>query len=177
MIRHGEKTLQCPETGCPSMFWFSKDMTNHVRTVHRKDRRFICDACGKRFMMNLQLKKHNQRPCNSRQGYNRTKNNDHPDRDPVVCRVCEYTALGVKTLKLHYGRHHPNENWKAVEDTICYICICQFTTVALLEAHRETTHKRCKVCSQFFVCQEVLDRHMERHSTKERAFKCEVLII
>lgn len=58
MIRHRPKAVVCPEAGCPRMFWLVKEMKEHCRTVHEKDRKYGCEVCGKRFLVNAQLKKH-----------------------------------------------------------------------------------------------------------------------
>lgn len=58
MIRHRPKTITCPEPGCPRMFWLVKEMKEHCRTVHEKDRKYVCEVCGKAFLVNAQLKKH-----------------------------------------------------------------------------------------------------------------------
>lgn len=56
MVRHRDKSVSCSE--CPVKFWLTKEMKEHVRTVHRKERKFVCELCGKGYLMNAQLKKH-----------------------------------------------------------------------------------------------------------------------
>lgn len=58
MIRHRPKAVACTEPACPRMFWLTKEMRVHVRTVHQKIRQFLCDGCGRAFLLNAQLKKH-----------------------------------------------------------------------------------------------------------------------
>lgn len=58
MIRHRPRTLTCRVPGCPRMFWLVKDQKEHYRTVHEKNRKYVCEVCGKAFLVNAQLKKH-----------------------------------------------------------------------------------------------------------------------
>lgn len=141
MIRHREKSVACPE--CPVKFWLTKEMKEHVRTVHRKERKFVCESCGKGYLMNAQLKKH---ISNGLCSILVKKTDNRPPRShkrtSLVCHICGRSCKMVKTMQLHYEKDHPTESWEHVLNRICPVCVGQFETTQLLAEHCWEIHKQ-----------------------------------
>ena len=50
---------------CGKAFKLKEYMTEHVRAVHEKIKRFECNLCGKKFLKNWCLQKHKEKPCHN----------------------------------------------------------------------------------------------------------------
>lgn len=65
-VRHGERRFACGlslavaegSSTCERRFYRAQELREHERRVHRGDRRFECDACGRRFKAKQQVREH-----------------------------------------------------------------------------------------------------------------------
>ena len=55
---HGEKIIQCQEDGCSFTARAFEQLRKHVRTIHKKEKPFVCDKCGIRMAQFHNLQDH-----------------------------------------------------------------------------------------------------------------------
>ena len=48
-VKHYNNSYKCPVPGCNTLFSQKMSLQNHVKRVHRDERNYPCDICGKEF--------------------------------------------------------------------------------------------------------------------------------
>ncbi|KAH3717328.1 zinc finger protein 432-like [Dreissena polymorpha] len=89
MQHTGSKPLQCDL--CGMGFRQLYNLQQHVSTKHRKERRFACKQCEKKFVTNYQLK------CHILQ---------HSGVRPYACKICTKAYTQKKELRRHMKTFH-----------------------------------------------------------------------
>ena len=80
---------ECKECGVKLQ---GKHLHRHMRYVHVKDKKFLCNECPKKFIFNDDLKKHIERV--------------HRNLRPYGCEKCSYRASSVYNLNVHRKKMH-----------------------------------------------------------------------
>lgn len=157
--RHEEnKTHKC--NVCFKMFAMGQDFIDHLNR-HRadpnltipktKEKRFICDICGKNYITLSKLKVHLK---------------SHSGLREYLCTEC---GKGFKTsseLKQHFTRHTGERKYH------CPQCPAKFKTRGNLHAHRishdPTKRHICPICGSTFRHSHSLNKHHRIHTGERR---------
>ncbi|KAG5683263.1 hypothetical protein PVAND_012554 [Polypedilum vanderplanki] len=139
-----KKKLQyCPL--CTKEYDYKKQLNDHIRSFHKKERNTQCDICNRKFY-HRDLKKHIEHV--------------HGEKT-LTCEVCGRKYSCYDNLKLHMRYHQ-------VPKYICKVegCGKRFHQKSLLEHHKvKHTDKKqieCKECSSNFFTIRDLKRHVQR---------------
>ncbi|XP_004926703.2 zinc finger protein 62 homolog isoform X1 [Bombyx mori] len=126
---------------CRSEFYFFKTLTKHM---NEHSTNYVCDVCGKCFLLAERLKAHAQVHVSS----------------SVSCDVCGKTCATVGRLRSHKRHHHNKRSY------VCSICNKSFQTFRMRMQHFEEVHNRspldlsCKICTKAFKTTSHLGCHM-----------------
>lgn len=134
---------------------FSKDVNvqAHVRSVHRGERPFVCEECGKSFGTKGTLKEHQI---------------THSDERPYQCSYCPKKFKNMPRLKTHEDIHN---------DTmyVCIHCGLQLNTKRTLKmhmvVHSDTKKYKCHYCGNEYKRSKALKNHLILH-TGLRPYAC-----
>ncbi|XP_066982336.1 oocyte zinc finger protein XlCOF6-like [Macrobrachium rosenbergii] len=169
---------------CKEVFTKMSELADHVKAVHKNDKPFLCDICGKTFPHPMALNRHmlshskvKSHTCNecgksfASQSNLRSHALIHSDEKPFQCEECGHKFRRISTLRFH-KRTHTNER-----PYQCDVCGKTFTQPSSLKTHQklhsgERPHA-CNVCNEKFALKGALQSHMRTH-TKEKPFNCEV---
>ncbi|GFS20461.1 zinc finger protein 26 [Elysia marginata] len=93
LITHSDfRPYSCPV--CELGFKHHKNMLRHIRLVHKGERRFTCDVCGKSFGTRSVLKIHSR---------------IHTGEKPYSCEICGHSFSDPSTLYKHRLLHSKRE--------------------------------------------------------------------
>lgn len=99
--------------------------------------------------------------------------NDDADNESVALYNNRQTMY--QHLKLQHPRPAGIDAWKQMLATMCMECHRPFPDAAALAAHKiEHLDYECSICRRRFNNRLAMEFHVQRHSAKERAHKCEV---
>ena len=103
---HGAPKLACKHDSCPASFVDQSSLSQHIRSVHLKDKPFSCleQGCGKKFGTKRDLKKHTRFV--------------HLKEKPFSCmeQGCEKKFANKRNLMIHTNSVHPK---KGSDETGC----------------------------------------------------------
>ena len=138
---------------CCKKFSHFSTLQNHVRT-HTGDKPFQCKFCSRRFAQSGVLKAHLR---------------THTGDKPFVCMYCGKMFAQSTTLKNHLRTHTGQKPY------VCHCCGKCFSQPSTLRKH-ELSHTKerpysCKFCGKAFAQQSTLTNHMRSH-TGQRPYKC-----
>ena len=145
----GERPHKCGI--CSKSFIKPWNLQYHHRTVHTNDHQKLqCEECGKYYMSNFSLKKHQEAK--------------HLGLKPFQCQYCKANFKYKKSLVVHELNH------QGIKSFQCTICGKRFVDTAGLNRH-ERTHRgdkpfSCFRCTKSFTQKHTLKKHLERHSRK-----------
>uniref|UniRef100_A0A3Q2NUL0 Zinc finger protein 11-like n=1 Tax=Fundulus heteroclitus TaxID=8078 RepID=A0A3Q2NUL0_FUNHE len=129
-------------------------LSNHVEQVHIGVR-YPCKSCGKQFMKETSLKRHEL---------------IHTGERPHQCTVCGKTFLTANELRLHNRYHTGERPYK------CDVCGKAFIQSGYLKSHVRihTGEKpfKCDVCDKSFRLSYHMKKHRRTHAGKSRSFVC-----
>ncbi|XP_064100770.1 zinc finger protein ZFP2-like [Macrobrachium nipponense] len=169
---------------CKEVFTKMNELADHVKAVHKNDKPFLCDICGKTFpnpialnrhmLSHTKVKSHSCKECGKSfacQSNLRSHVLIHSDEKPFQCEECGNKFRRSSTLRFH-KRTHTNER-----PYQCDVCGKTFTQPSSLKTHQklhsgERPHA-CNVCNEKFALKAALQSHMRTH-TKEKPFSCEL---
>uniref|UniRef100_A0A3B5M4L0 C2H2-type domain-containing protein n=1 Tax=Xiphophorus couchianus TaxID=32473 RepID=A0A3B5M4L0_9TELE len=156
-IIHGKKAPKaCPVCSQCDMAYRTKlQLSNHVEQVHIGVR-YPCKTCGKQFMKETSLKRHEL---------------IHTGERPHQCTVCGKTFLTANELRLHNRYHTGERPYK------CDVCSKAFIQSGYLKSHMRihTGEKpfKCDLCDKTFRLSYHMKKHRRTHAGKTRSFVCE----
>uniref|UniRef100_A0A8C6V4F4 C2H2-type domain-containing protein n=1 Tax=Neogobius melanostomus TaxID=47308 RepID=A0A8C6V4F4_9GOBI len=146
----GEKPFLCWQCGKSY-----RSLTNHVEQVHIGVR-YPCNSCGKQFMKETSLKRHEL---------------THTGERPHQCTVCGKTFLTANELRLHNRYHTGERPYK------CEVCGKAFIQSGYLKSHMRihTGEKpfKCDICEKGFRLSYHMKKHRRTHAGKVKSFLCE----
>jgi len=145
----GTKDFEC--TICGRRFFEKKFLTKHIDSHHKKIRPYICDSCGKNFSTRHALRVH------SRQ---------HTESAPYSCDRCGQSFRQNVSLKTHRKQAHAIYEDESV---ICEECGKGFASKVALASHfRLHERKKCPHCTEFFIQDEYMERHINEQHTEKK---------
>lgn len=148
------KPFKCTE--CDASFGRKSNLVGHQR-IHRGERPYICDLCGRGFPIQSSLLTH--------------KKQSHPEgTKPWFCEYCEHRFVSKSQLEIHRRVHTGEKPW------ICDTCGRGFTTKQNMLDHTRLHNDKmdycCNKCGQQFKWKQSLERHLMDH-TGVRPHPCE----
>lgn len=114
MLTHGTKMYVCQVEGCGKRFVDNSKLRRH-QLVHTGERPFRCEICGKSFSLDFNLKTHLR---------------THTGEKPYVCkfRGCDKRFTQSSNLSAHEKSHYVKEIWwKWWSFILLSICKCYQT--------------------------------------------------
>uniref|UniRef100_A0A3Q3B0E3 C2H2-type domain-containing protein n=1 Tax=Kryptolebias marmoratus TaxID=37003 RepID=A0A3Q3B0E3_KRYMA len=156
----GEKPFLCWQ--CGKCYRSASELTVHMGT-HSEERpwvhigvRYSCTTCGKQFMKETSLKRHELL---------------HTGERPHQCTVCGKTFLTVNELRLHNRYHTGERPYK------CDVCSKAFIQSGYLKSHMRihTGEKpfKCDICDKSFRLSYHMKKHRRTHTGKTKSYVCE----
>ncbi|XP_065169757.1 uncharacterized protein [Atheta coriaria] len=133
---------------CGKYFHRAHNMAMHIKR-HLGIRPFQCPTCGKHFFTRQKLQEHQY---------------IHTGEAPLKCGLCDETFKRYSNLIQHRNRRHLNLK-RRQKDFICATCGDVFHSKKKLAWHKEVHENRpkaCLFCSEKFVHQSSLTRHVRR---------------
>ncbi|KAE8750752.1 hypothetical protein FOCC_FOCC002462 [Frankliniella occidentalis] len=141
---------------CGKMFETESALYHHSRSVHQREKPFVCETCGKRFHSNARLKTHM---------------NFHTGDRPFPCKMCDKKFMDKDTLMSHMVVH------MNVKPYQCEHCGTYCGRKHLLKKHlalfhgeqinKKRTpsliHYECKICQETFTTSSEVVLHRTRH--------------
>lgn len=160
---------------------------SHMKIHNERVKACECTDCGKSFMTQSHLKKHQKTHLEER----------------LECQVCQKLFKGQRSLQLHELVHSENkafacpfpsceksfkrkpelEDHKRVHTGEkpfgCDVCGAAFAQKSNLTTHKRTTHLneekfQCETCNKTFKRRRLLDCHITAKHLNERPFQCEL---
>mmetsp|Transcript_12716 Transcript_12716/g.39007 ORF Transcript_12716/g.39007 Transcript_12716/m.39007 type:complete len:448 (-) Transcript_12716:1661-3004(-) len=110
---------------CGSLFERRYDRDRHVRTVHLRERRFVCNTCGKKFSQSAHLKSHNETV--------------HEQKRDSFCEKCQQSFSTKYKLQRHIRSVHFRER-----SFHCEFCSSSYFQRSDLTRHLDHCHKSSK---------------------------------
>ncbi|XP_035713655.1 oocyte zinc finger protein XlCOF26-like isoform X2 [Folsomia candida] len=107
---------------CPRTCFRSASLRQHIRTMHEKERNYVCRFCDKKFMSPEVLRNH-ERNIHS------TNQDDFPS-----CDKCGYKTFFKHNLRRHMKRHETESGFD------CYFCGKNFIIFTRLVKHSCRLH-------------------------------------
>ncbi|CAL8121450.1 unnamed protein product [Orchesella dallaii] len=187
------RSYKCAE--CSLSFYTKPKLKWHIRFVHRRERPFPCNICGRAFQTPSNRDRHinthlreNQYKCeicgkvlNSFVSLTSHLNTQHSKLEGE-CYPCSKCPLILKS-ELHFSRHYLLNHTDSKEDPLtCLFCNYRCSTLKKLEFHyskhtRERPYFCCK-CPKSFGSSDILSAHYHSlHSSnfersKSDSFQC-----
>ena len=163
-----ERPFKCEE--CPQTFAIYGVFNRHIRFVHRGERSFPCEICGKAFRSKHNLKSHfvmhtlgrpyNCKACSkSFKTLELFKRHRIIHENPWICPICSKPFSDRRNLQIHMQRHND------IKPYICEFCSNSFCTSQELKNHTMYNHTKekshiCDICSKRFTERKNLQRHL-----------------
>ncbi|XP_066971034.1 zinc finger protein 728-like isoform X1 [Macrobrachium rosenbergii] len=148
---------------CTMLFTSRRELNYHKNKMHKNEKCFVCEECGKSFQRKSSLQKHaiNWHESSSAVG-------------PFKCELCPKKFIRRIYLTNHKLRMHGLD-----KKFLCQICGNKFMTqnslMAHMEVHNDIKRFECSFCKKKFMRKEKLKFH-ERIHTGERPFQCQVCV-
>ena len=147
----------CPT--CNKPFSTLGNMKNHIMTIHKNIRPFICTykGCNKKYSVESRYQVHLR---------------THLGKKPFICQICGKSFNEKGNLKTHLRFHSEKRPFK------CPHCIKCYKTNGHLKDHIEIQHNMikkyaCQFCNKKFGRISTLKSHIRTH-TGEKNFKCKI---
>jgi len=157
-LHTGHKSLQCPE--CPAKFTLKSVLNNHIRGVHKKERPFACEVCGRKFSTSSNRGTHLRR---------------HLNEFGFKCDVCQRRFVSLLQLKSHSKVHKKCDGMQW-----CSKCSTRFPSVLFFERHYLKKHVgidanvlHCIFCKKVNPGRQTLEHHIFSH-IREQPYFCKV---
>jgi KRAB domain-containing zinc finger protein len=195
----GSKMYNCDQ--CSYTSSFRNNVEKHMRSVHRKERNYLCSECGSQFSEQKSLTYHLEKmriihedgstvfrcakftKIPSRAG-------EHVHKDEVsniyLCQICDYTSQSLTDTKRHIQRIHLGE-----KRFICNTCNRGFSSQPEVGRHLARDHNdtsflgdsvdistlkpetyTCQQCTYESPSRINVERHFSVVHLKERNYQC-----
>ncbi|XP_050344294.1 zinc finger protein 484-like [Nymphalis io] len=147
-----ERPYSCPS--CDKKYKDSGSLKRHAERNHlkeKRERKFICEICGKGFFSKNDIKIHMR---------------VHTGETPYACAVCPARFTQINALHRHQVRHTGERAYA------CSTCHKKFCTKEELKnhyvAHTSTKNYTCPTCNTLFKYKNNLRKHIRMHSEVNR---------
>lgn len=127
---------------CNKSFTYSS-FRNHMK-LHGREKPYMCDFCGKKFIMQGQFKRHRA---------------THIDHLPFQCTMCPYRGRFNECLKMHMRTHTGEKPYQCSECPARFVNKSNLTRHALI--HKEARDFKCDTCCRGFYTKRELDLHLK----------------
>jgi len=142
---HSDDGFVCAEDGCGKKVKTKASLLDHISSVHKNQKLYVCSGCGKDFRY-----RHQRRMCeNKHQGkfihpcalcnkaFNDKRRYDqhmrtHTGEKPFVCPICSFRCSRMDNLNLHTKKSH-GLTWKEAEGMTGISCRSKQLVVAHIE--------------------------------------------
>ncbi|XP_065086556.1 transcription factor grauzone-like [Ochlerotatus camptorhynchus] len=157
MVAH--EKVQCPQ--CDRMLASKMALSTHLSNMHSdKDRRMICDSCGKEFLNKTCFERH-------------VKEHMGIEVHPMLeCHICHKWLKGERCLQKHIRYTH----YETEQTHVCDICQQNYPNSRALWSHKRAVHVEekfeCEFCGKRFKRAVNLKEHRTIH-TGEVLYACE----
>ncbi|KXJ75491.1 hypothetical protein RP20_CCG011609 [Aedes albopictus] len=157
MVSH--EKVQCPI--CSRMMGNKMALATHITNQHsNKDRKLICDTCGKEFLNKTCFERH-------------VKEHQGIEVHPMLeCHICHKWLKGERCLQKHQRYSH----FETDQVHTCDICHQNYPNSRALWSHKKVVHVEekfeCEFCGKRFKRAVNLKEHRTIH-TGERLYSCE----
>lgn len=191
IVKHtGELAFKCKVLGCTAAFASCDVLKQHLKAIHYKGKKYICEVCGKKLETKKLLERHTDEdhvynkkeggfPCKYCDGlFPRVANAlrheklHNPGNEKLLkCEFCDKVFLNGVMRKKHKIRDHGVEvlPWKSKRDEYftCVKCFSSFIDKPSFEEHKEkcsfvvNENFQCRFCSKKFKEQLEYQQHEE----------------
>ncbi|CAD5117111.1 DgyrCDS5919 [Dimorphilus gyrociliatus] len=146
---------------CEKEFKELRLLNVHIKRVHKKEVRYVCDVCQKGFFEHSKMRDHKLTHLSEEAKVEKMK---------FECRFCKRKFNKLANLKQHENSHTGNKEY------VCSLCNRGFAWITELRKHmishsRERPFK-CNMCYKSFKVKNRLESHMIIHTQKSK-FNCE----
>jgi KRAB domain-containing zinc finger protein len=179
-VRKPSKMFQCKSCNFKGANRMS--LQYHTKSVHSKELKFLCTACGKRFMDQQELSNHIEKnnittsdgvwqmACSK---YRKvpSKATEYlfadDETQEVKCLRCDYSSDTPKAAKRHVERIH----LKLFNRFICNACSQSFSSKEVLAIHLKEDHRDFSLVEKFSIPEEATQADLEERP-ESPTFEC-----
>ena len=144
-----ERTNQCPY--CTKVYKVEKTLKEHIKFIHDKDYKFVCELCGQGFLNKNHYRAHIDRHNNVKQ---------------YECTHCKKRFVAMSDLKRHIMYKHRSgikPKYFCTEDN----CSKVFKASSALCQHIKCSHRKgkkyvCEICGKYYYYKSNYNRHKQR---------------
>ena len=158
-----KKNTVCPT--CSSSFKAISSVRRHIKSVHVKEKQFVCSLCERRYMHKYDLENHFTKKHSSTFNCN----------DRKVCPDCQSFFTSTTQLMEHMQKTHK----KTINYSKCPFCIKTFFDPIYLKQHFKRVHGNdpcslliCKFCPVVSDVLETFTCHMSSSHSWESTLIC-----
>ncbi|KAK9502568.1 hypothetical protein O3M35_011319 [Rhynocoris fuscipes] len=151
----GEKPYVCKE--CGLSYSQSGGLRNHILSIHRSDRVFICHYCGKGFPIKDRLKLHLR---------------THTGEKPYSCPHCPKTFARGSQLSQHLRTHTKDRPYTCAECGANFVC--RSNLLNHVKRHQNEREFVCHKCGKSFIRRDGLTKHLVWYHANYKAFECKI---
>lgn len=128
---------------CSLPFERKEILIRHIRQIHFKERKHVCEICGRAFFESSNFKIHY---------------NAHFNLKPYKCDICKKFFTTAQSLKIHKRIHSDDRRY------VCDICGRAFIQRAPFKSHVRRVHNderkyKCQVCKKAYKEKKCLIKH------------------
>ncbi|XP_062563105.1 zinc finger protein 569-like isoform X2 [Armigeres subalbatus] len=191
--RYHDRVILYDCQNCPESFNSQLLLDRHLKDVHKDEKNYICDLCGKGFPTKKQIAAHLIRHRNPRKKHysclpgcyicdfcgkefrfqmtmKRHVFNAHTNQNTFKCDQCDKVLASLEGLKLHLRSHSQDQS------IMCELCGRSFPQPYRLKVHMESHMRagneyRCHICNRSCREPKKLEKHMQLH-TGETQYSC-----
>lgn len=165
---HGSAGVDLQCTQCGKTYSDRGALIRHVRSVHERQKRFMCLMCGEGFVYGHSLRRHLT---------NEHKPHDNGGTQDVASSKCE--VCGVMLRGSHAGHmwvvHGRNTSGKRRRLLKCDVCgqrvVSKMNLLSHMNKHTGERSFKCSTCGAMFKQRSSLSKHSKLHSN-DKEFKC-----
>ncbi|CRK96021.1 CLUMA_CG009461, isoform A [Clunio marinus] len=171
-FEHRKKEFHCQI--CESSYFNKGSLQIHILNNHEKPKHLTCSLCGRTFMTEKGLKRHQLHPCRLpcevcgkfffKNTLRHHLKNVHFNLKPYQCDICEKKFCKIN-LAQHMITHIDFEHRK--KEFHCQICGTSFFKKQHLQTHMIGVHEKpkhltCSICGRTFWTEKGLENHKLR---------------
>ncbi|XP_063541874.1 zinc finger protein 92-like [Cydia strobilella] len=153
-IEHENMKIRCPI--CCNLYSESY-LKKHLLLHKPEDVPFVCDICGKKFIMQGQFTRHRL---------------THFYDLPFKCSLCPYRGRFTESLKMHMRTHTGDKPYQCSECAKCFISKSNLNKH--MHVHKAEHDFKCETCGRGFNTKRTLDLHFKVDHTGIKDHLCNI---